>query len=118
MTMFGVTTACVTMLREALERATSATSSTPPARAGRAWRSWPIPGSSQPCSDLTTTEVPDFLVGGVFPCTEDRFGSAIRTRIPYVGSVGAVDMVNWGAKDTVPARFADRNSTSTTPRSR
>jgi uncharacterized protein (UPF0261 family) len=58
--------------------------------------------------DLTTTEVPDFLVGGVFPCTEDRFGAAIRTKLPYVGSVGAVDMVNFGAKESVPAAFAQR----------
>jgi len=59
--------------------------------------------------DITTTEVPDFLVGGVFACNADRFGAAIRTRLPYVGSVGAVDMVNFGAKETVPAKFAGRN---------
>jgi uncharacterized protein (UPF0261 family) len=59
--------------------------------------------------DITTTEVPDYLVGGVFPCTNDRFGAIIRTRLPYVGSVGAVDMVNFGAKDTVPAEFRTRN---------
>ena len=58
--------------------------------------------------DVTTTEVPDLLVGGVFPATEDRFGAIIRTKIPYVGSVGAVDMVNFGAKETVPAAFRDR----------
>ncbi len=44
--------------------------------------------------------------GGVFPATEDRFGAIIRTRIPYVGSVGALDMVNFGAPDTVPAHTA------------
>ena len=59
--------------------------------------------------DITTTEVPDFLMGGVFPCTEDRFGAVARTRLPYVGSVGACDMVNWGAKETVPAKFQHRN---------
>src|SRR5690606_41286770 len=58
--------------------------------------------------DLTTTEVADLLVGGVFAATEDRFGAVIRTGLPYVGSVGAVDMVNFGARDTVPAQFADR----------
>jgi uncharacterized protein (UPF0261 family) len=58
--------------------------------------------------DITTTEVPDHLFGGVFPCTQDRFGAAIRTRLPYVGSVGAVDMVNFGGMETVPAHFADR----------
>jgi uncharacterized protein (UPF0261 family) len=58
--------------------------------------------------DLTTTEVADFFVGGVFPCDEDRFGSAIRTRLPYVGSVGALDMVNFGPRATVPSKFASR----------
>lgn len=58
--------------------------------------------------DLTTTEVADMLVGGVFPATEDRFGAVIRTGIPYVGSVGALDMVNFGARETVPDKFKDR----------
>ena len=42
------------------------------------------------------------------PEEEDRFGAFIRTRIPYVGSVGALDMVNWQAPDTVPERYKDR----------
>ena len=50
--------------------------------------------------DVTTTEVCDLLMGGVFPATEDRFGAVIRSRLPYVGSVGALDMVNFGAPDT------------------
>lgn len=59
--------------------------------------------------DLTTTEVCDLLMGGVFAATEDRFGAFARTRIPYVGSVGALDMVNFGAPNTVPAEFKGRN---------
>ena len=59
--------------------------------------------------DITTTEVADHLFGGVLPCTDDRFGAIIRRRIPYVGSVGACDMVNFGARDTVPARYEGRN---------
>jgi uncharacterized protein (UPF0261 family) len=58
--------------------------------------------------DVSTTEVADLLFGGVFPATEDRFGAIIRTRIPYVGSVGALDMVNFGAPDTVPERYRGR----------
>ncbi len=48
-------------------------------------------------------------MGGVLACTEDRFGAIIRTRIPYVGSVGACDMVNFGGRETVPPQFAGRN---------
>ena len=58
--------------------------------------------------DVSTTEIADLLFGGVFPATEDRFGAIIRTRIPYVGSVGALDMVNFGAPDTVPERYRGR----------
>jgi uncharacterized protein (UPF0261 family) len=58
--------------------------------------------------DTTTTEICDMLVGGVFPATEDRFGAVIRTRIPYIGSVGATDMVNFGAPETVPDQFKGR----------
>lgn len=58
--------------------------------------------------DITTTEVCDMLVGGVFPSTEDRFGAVIRTRMPYIGSLGATDMVNFGAPDTVPEKFKHR----------
>jgi uncharacterized protein (UPF0261 family)/ABC-type branched-subunit amino acid transport system ATPase component len=58
--------------------------------------------------DLTTTEVCDLLMGGVFPATEDRFGSIIRTRVPYVGSCGALDMVNFGAPDSIPERYRHR----------
>jgi uncharacterized protein (UPF0261 family) len=53
--------------------------------------------------------VSDLLLGGVFPATQDRFGAIIHAKNPYVGSLGAVDMVNFGARDTVPARYQGRN---------
>jgi uncharacterized protein (UPF0261 family) len=52
--------------------------------------------------------VADMLVGGVFAADSDRFGAAIRTGLPYVGSVGALDMVNFGPRDTVPEKFKSR----------
>ena len=58
--------------------------------------------------DITTTEVCDLLMGGVFPATEDRFGAVIRSRLPYIGSVGALDMVNFGAPDSIPERYRGR----------
>ncbi len=58
--------------------------------------------------DLTTTEVCDMMFGGVLAADEDRFGAIIRQKIPYVGSVGALDMVNFGAPETVPERYKDR----------
>jgi uncharacterized protein (UPF0261 family) len=58
--------------------------------------------------DITTTEVADMLVGGVFPADADRFGAVIRKGIPYVGSVGALDMVNFGPRNSVPEKFNTR----------
>ena len=56
--------------------------------------------------DVTTTEIADLIVRRRVPRrTEDRFGAVIRARVPYVGSVGALDMVNFGAPDTVPERY-------------
>jgi len=58
--------------------------------------------------DLTTTEICDMLFDGVFAANEDRFGAIIRQKIPYVGSVGALDMVNFGAPPTVPGKYEGR----------
>jgi uncharacterized protein (UPF0261 family) len=48
------------------------------------------------------------LFGGILPATADRFGAVIRTRLPYIGSVGAVDMVNFGPPETVPESYRGR----------
>ncbi|MFF0345783.1 Tm-1-like ATP-binding domain-containing protein [Kribbella sp. NPDC004875] len=59
--------------------------------------------------DLTTTELADELVGGVFSAGASRLTAAGRAGIPQVVSVGALDMVNFGPMDTVPEKFRDRN---------
>jgi uncharacterized protein (UPF0261 family) len=58
--------------------------------------------------DVTTTEIADMLFGGALPATEDRMGAMIRARMPYVGSVGALDMVNFGPRHTVPQQYKAR----------
>ena len=58
--------------------------------------------------DLTTTEICDLLVGGVFAAGPDRLDAIARSKVPYVGSCGALDMVNFGAPATVPEHFAGR----------
>lgn len=109
MTMFGVTTACCTMVREALEGAHDVFTFHATGTGGQSMEKLADSGLVTGLIDITTTEVPDLLMGGVFPCTEDRFGAVARTRLPYVGSVGACDMVNFGAKETVPAKYQGRN---------
>jgi uncharacterized protein (UPF0261 family) len=107
-TMFGVTTACVTQLRERLEADHELFVFHATGTGGQSMEKLAESGLLSSLIDVTTTEVADFLFGGVLPCTEDRFGAVIRTGLPYVGSVGAVDMVNFGARDTVPDRYAGR----------
>jgi uncharacterized protein (UPF0261 family) len=109
MTMFGVTTACVTQIREQLDADYDCYVFHATGTGGQSMEKLAESGLLEGVIDTTTTEVPDFLFGGVFPCTEDRFGAFIRTRLPYVGSLGAIDMVNFGAKETVPERFVKRN---------
>ncbi|MGC0418751.1 Tm-1-like ATP-binding domain-containing protein [Embleya sp. AB8] len=58
--------------------------------------------------DLTTTELADDLVGGVLSAGPERLTAAGRMGLPQVVSVGALDMVNFGPRETVPARFEDR----------
>jgi uncharacterized protein (UPF0261 family) len=108
MTMFGVTTACVTQVRAALEASHEVYVFHATGVGGQSMEKLADSGLVTGLIDVTTTEVPDLLIGGVFPATPDRFGAAIRTRLPYVGSVGAVDMVNFGARETVPEKFHDR----------
>ena len=57
--------------------------------------------------DLTTTEVCDFLFGGVLACTEDRFGAVAHARAS-MWACGALDMVNFGGMETVPERYQGR----------
>ena len=56
--------------------------------------------------DITTTEVCDHLFGGVLACTDDRFGAVARSQAPYVGSCGALDMVNFGAPGDAAATLS------------
>lgn len=58
--------------------------------------------------DITTTEVADYVVGGVMPCYSSRFDAILEKKLPLVLSVGALDMVNFGAKHTIPPQFSNR----------
>jgi len=107
-TMFGVTTRCVDLLRERLGARHECLVFHATGTGGQSMEKLIDSGMIDGAIDLTTTEVPDYLAGGVFPCNDDRFGAIARTRVPYVMSCGALDMVNFGAPDTVPPRYAER----------
>jgi uncharacterized protein (UPF0261 family) len=109
LTMFGVTTPCITQIRHLIEADCACFVFHATGTGGQCLEKLIDSGLITAALDITTTEVADHLFGGVLPCTDDRFGSVIRTRIPWVGSVGACDMVNFGGRETVPAPFAARN---------
>jgi uncharacterized protein (UPF0261 family) len=108
--MFGVTTPCVTFARQLLETlgyevyVFHATGS-----GGRAMERLIAEGLVDGVLDITTTELADELVGGVFSAGSTRLTAAGKKGVPQVVSTGACDMVNFGAVATVPERFKGRN---------
>jgi uncharacterized protein (UPF0261 family) len=109
-TMFGVTTACVTRARERLEElgyevlVFHATGT-----GGQSFEALATGGYLVGALDATTTELADDLVGGVLSAGPDRLEAVGRAGIPQVVSLGALDMVNFGPRDTVPQQFEGRN---------
>ncbi|MBX9678701.1 MAG: Tm-1-like ATP-binding domain-containing protein [Gemmataceae bacterium] len=108
-TMFGVTTPCVSAAQKTLEgagfemlvfHATGA--------GGLTMESFVRDGLVQGVFDITTTELADELVGGILSAGKDRLTAAAIKGIPQVISLGALDMVNFGPRDTVPEKFEDR----------
>jgi uncharacterized protein (UPF0261 family) len=108
-TMFGVTTPCVEAARKILEQhgnevlvfhATGI--------GGMTMESFVRDGLVRGVLDITTTELADELVGGILSAGPDRLTVAGLCCVPQVISVGALDMVNFGPRDTVPDRFKER----------
>ncbi len=108
-TMFGVTTPCVEAARRVVETAGyevlvfHATGT-----GGRAMESLVTDGLIEGVLDITTTELADDLVGGVLSAGPDRLTAAAARGVPQVISVGALDMVNFGPPESVPAKFQGR----------
>lgn len=110
LTMFGVTTPAADEARELLtELGYEVLVFHATGTGGRAMEKLVQSGLLAGVCDLTTTELCDDLVGGVLSAGPDRLEMAGRMGVPQVVSVGALDMVNFGPKDTVPAQFAGRN---------
>ena len=107
-TMFGVTTPAAQKIAADLEDQFECLVFHATGVGGRSMEKLVDSGQLAGVIDLTTTEVCDLLMGGVFAATDDRFGAIIRSRVPYVGSAGALDMVNFAAPDTIPERYRQR----------
>lgn len=109
LTMFGVTTQCVMAVKEELERdGWECLIFHAVGTGGRAMERLVESGRIVGVLDLTTTEVADYLAGGIFPATADRFDVFAKHAVPLVLSFGAMDMVNFGPRATVPEKYADR----------
>ena len=109
-TMFGVTTPCVDAARRASTEAAGfevlvfhATGT-----GGLTMESFILDGLICGVLDITTTELADELVGGILSAGPDRMTAAGKRGVPQVISVGALDMVNFGPRETVAPRFEGR----------
>ena len=109
-TMFEVTTPCVNAVKERLVKEgyeTLVFHAT--GTGGRAMEDLVRGGFIQGVLDITTTEVVDYVVVGVMVCDSSRFDAMIEKKIPLVVRMGALDMVNFGAKNAIPSHLLKRN---------
>ena len=109
LTMFGVTTDCVNQVRALLETDYDCLVFHATGTGGKSMEKLAENGFVQGCIDVTTTEVCDLLMGGVFSAGETRLDALASAGLPYVGSCGALDMVNFGARETIPEKYRERS---------
>ena len=108
LTMFGLTTPCVQAVVKQLEADYDCLVFHATGTGGQSMEKLADSGLLAGVLDITTTEVTDEIVGGVLTAGPTRMDVFARGEIPYVGSCGALDMVNFWARPTVPAQFKDR----------
>jgi len=108
LTMFGLTTPCVQAITKVLEERYDCLVFHATGTGGQSMEKLVESGMIAGVLDITTTEVADELVGGVLTAGPERMDALIRARVPYVGSCGALDMVNFWAMETVPAPYRGR----------
>jgi uncharacterized protein (UPF0261 family)/ABC-type branched-subunit amino acid transport system ATPase component len=108
LTMFGVTTPCVQAITKLLEERYDCLVFHATGTGGQSMEKLVDSGLLAGVVDITTTEIADEIVGGVLSAGPERLDAIIRSRLPYVGSCGALDMVNFWAMETVPAQFRSR----------
>ena len=108
--MFGVTTQCVTNARKILEENNiEVITFHMTGSGGKSMESLIRQGFINASLDVTTTELADEIVGGTLSAGPTRLTAARDKKIPQVVSLGALDMVNFGPKETVPEKFKNRN---------
>jgi len=108
--MFGVTTPCVDRARAVMEEnGYEVITFHATGTGGKAMEKLIAGGYFKGVLDLSPTEWCDELFGGVLNAGPRRMEAAAQNGVPQVVSVGALDMVNFGPRDTVPERYKGRN---------
>jgi uncharacterized protein (UPF0261 family) len=108
LSMFGVTTPCVQGVTQALQGEFECLVFHATGTGGQSLEKLADDGQLAAMVDITTTEIADLLCGGVLSAGEDRMGAAARRALPYVGSCGALDMINFWGRASVPEELAGR----------
>ena len=108
LTMFGVTTTCVQAVAKRLQDEADCLVFHATGVGGQSMEKLVESGLLAGVIDVSTTEVADEIGGGVLSAGPTRLDVFARHALPYVGSCGALDMVNFGAWDSVPERFKAR----------
>jgi uncharacterized protein (UPF0261 family) len=108
LTMFGVTTPCVQMVTKLLDDDYDCLVFHATGSGGQSFEALAGSGFFAGVLDITTTEIADEVAGGVLSAGPARLDVFAQHDIPYVGSVGALDMANFWAMDTVPATLRQR----------
>ncbi|MEP1326988.1 MAG: Tm-1-like ATP-binding domain-containing protein [Roseibium sp.] len=108
LTQFGVTTNCVDAVRSKLSDRFECLSFHATGTGGRTLEKLVSSGLLTAVIDLTTTEIADHIVGGVLSAGERRLDAIATSGTPCVLSLGALDIVNFWAPETIPESFADR----------
>ena len=106
--MFGVTTPCVQAVTKRLADSHDCLVFHATGVGGQSMEKLAESGLIAGVIDVSTTEIADEIGGGVLSAGPTRLDVFARHALPYVGSCGALDMVNFGAWDTVPERFRTR----------
>ncbi|MDF7671367.1 Tm-1-like ATP-binding domain-containing protein [Orbaceae bacterium ESL0721] len=109
LTMFGVTTPCVQSLTPKLHDHYDCLVFHATGSGGKAMEKLADSKLLSAVIDITTTEVCDYLFDGVLACDQDRFSAIERSETPYIGSCGALDMVNFGSPESIPEKYRNRH---------
>jgi uncharacterized protein (UPF0261 family)/ABC-type branched-subunit amino acid transport system ATPase component len=108
LTMFGVTTPCVQAVTRRLGDEYDCLVFHATGVGGQSMEKLADAGQLAGVIDVSTTEIADEIGGGVLSAGPSRLDVFARRALPYVGSCGALDMINFGAWETVPERFRGR----------